>query len=125
MTGHIQKRLTSISCIPNGITQRYVASWTFMLINHVEKTSNCYVARSPEFQMTMTMMMMTSSLSSSSLPLSSLLYFSLAGIFFRQLCSTTVILIWVNINIGSIRNKFVEQIMEKLAFLYDDNRKIW
>jgi hypothetical protein len=51
MAGHIQERLTSISCIPNGITQRYDASWTFMLISYVEKTSNSYAARSPEFHM--------------------------------------------------------------------------
>jgi len=71
-----------MSYIPNGITQRYDASWTFMLINHVEKTSNCYAARSPEFQMTMMTTTLSSSSSSSSPTQSSLLYFSSAGIFY-------------------------------------------
>ena len=95
-----------MSFIPNGLR----------LDIHAEKTSNCYAARSPEFQM------MTSSPPPPPPPppLSSLLYFSLASTSLdRQLCSTTIILIRVTIIIGSIRNKFVEQITEKLAFLYE------
>jgi hypothetical protein len=47
-----------MSCIPDGIRQRYDADWTFFMVNHAKETSNCYAARSPEFQMVMLMMMM-------------------------------------------------------------------
>jgi hypothetical protein len=45
MSGHIEKMATSMTHIPNGIRQRYDARFKLVVINYVEKTSNCNAAR--------------------------------------------------------------------------------